>query len=128
MHLFIILPLIAFWGATISLFVMALLYEGLVCFRNRLERQIITNQLVLKTSTIPRSTRKASFHSAIEKGLRSFLHAFSYFFSQILMMVFMLFNGYFCLALVLGRFFGYLIFATILLPKDTDNSSQSCCG
>lgn len=45
---------------------------------------------------------------------RSILHALSYYVSQVLMMVFMAYNGYFCASLVLGRFAGYFFFAVFL--------------
>lgn len=42
------------------------------------------------------------------------MHAFSYYVSQVLMMVFMAYNGYFCASLVLGRFAGYFFFAVFV--------------
>ncbi len=63
--------------------------------------------------------------------LRSALHALSYYISQVLMMVFMAYNGYFCTSLVLGRFAGHLIFSRLLPPSQAPaigDRPQSCCS
>lgn len=61
--------------------------------------------------------------------LRSILHAFSYYSSQVLMMIFMAYNGYFCTSLVLGRFSGYFFFSVFMPEKSTiGDRPKSCCG
>lgn len=61
---------------------------------------------------------------------RSALHALTYYASQVLMMVFMAYNGYFCASLVFGRFLGYLFFSIYApAPKSMiGERPQSCCG
>lgn len=48
--------------------------------------------------------------------------------SQVLMMVFMAYNGYFCTSLVLGRFAGYLFFAIMIPDAVPDGGPKSCCS
>lgn len=76
--------------------------------------------------------------SFMDNVKRSFIHAISYYISQVLMMIFMAYNGYFCVSLVFGRFVGFLLVQQFCQkdPLNTTNDGnslgneivKSCCS
>jgi len=59
--------------------------------------------------------------------LRASLHGFSYYISQVLMMIFMVYNGYMITSLVLGRALGYLVFSLAMPTKQKYRPKPCCC-
>lgn len=108
------------------LFVLAAMHEALIAMRQQTDRAIARRSQTVTTS---------------QNAVRAAMHGASYFAGQVLMMVFMAYNGFFCASLVAGRAVGYFGCA-VLWPaeeprdlfvygsKDTLSSDahRSCCG
>lgn len=78
--------------------------------------------------------KKVSFTDNVK---RAAMHAISYYIGQVLMMIFMVYNGYFCLSLVMGRFTGFLLVQQFSSPPSSQSSAiqedpqivvKSCCS
>lgn len=92
------------------LFILAILFEGLSSARILVDVSMQQNNPVTFT--------------ARQNAIRAGLHGLAYLLSQILMMIFMSYNGYFCASLVLGRSIGFLIFAIILQNPTSLKSTE----
>lgn len=60
--------------------------------------------------------------------IRSSLFAFSNFYSLFLMMIFMTYNAYLCIALVLGAGTGHFWSSVFIPEADIMNRPRSCCN
>ncbi|EDO27532.1 predicted protein [Nematostella vectensis] len=110
-------------GSCIAVFILAVLYEGLKVSREMLKRKYgyvmsvdmdtkvygsNQNQTVTVTETrghIPRS-KICNLHHFIQ----SLLHIVQVTLSYFLMLIFMTYNGWLCIAVALGAGFGYFLF------------------
>lgn len=59
--------------------------------------------------------------------IRSLLFAASNAFSLFIMMIFMLFNGYICIACIAGAFAGHLAFSMAFPEDELGKRPRSCC-
>lgn len=59
--------------------------------------------------------------------MRSGLFALSNGYSLFIMMLFMIYNGYMCLACVAGAFAGHLTFALYMPEEELSKRPRSCC-
>ncbi|XP_075972290.1 high affinity copper uptake protein 1-like [Anticarsia gemmatalis] len=104
------------FGSSVAIFVAAVLYEAFKCFREELTRKpgaaVGDSQLhIAKTeggATGP-TTAKASL---LNTGhvIQTLMHFIQSTLSYMLMLIFMTYNVWLCLALVLGLTFGYFLF------------------
>ncbi|XP_060074714.1 high affinity copper uptake protein 1-like isoform X2 [Ylistrum balloti] len=110
-------------GACVAIFFLAVLYEGLKVLREHLLRKSLTtnryssvtatgNGFSQDTSVIdPSKSKNNSVH--ILSGshfLQTFLHMVQVFVSYCLMLVFMTYNAWLCIAVILGAAAGYFLF------------------
>jgi len=101
----------------IGVFLFALLYEALKFGRQWLAEYVATNQtsrfgdfeaksaLTRRTNTFLGSTPFTFWHL-----LQTFLHMLQTFVSYLLMLIFMTYNGYLCIAVIAGAGLGYFAF------------------
>jgi len=130
-------------GSCIFLFVAALLYEGLKVFREELlvkantalrlqnnpetlptndetgENGAGSDQVIIQTGPTARSKICNRWHA-----LQSFLHIFQVTVSYMLMLVFMTYNVWLCLAVVLGAGAGYFCFGW--RKQSTHDTNEHC--
>ena len=66
--------------------------------------------------------------STTQSLIRSSLFAFSNFYSLFLMMIFMTYNAYLCIALVLGAGTGHFWSSVFIPEADIMNRPRSCCN
>jgi len=93
----------------LALFILAALYEGLKLVREKLiRRELLSRQSsnVLNNRSIPASSRLFSHGHIIQTSL----HMLQITVSYLLMLVFMTYNTWLCLSVVLGAGLGYFIF------------------
>ncbi|KAK7488073.1 hypothetical protein BaRGS_00020664 [Batillaria attramentaria] len=103
----------AFAGACIAVFVLAILYELLKFWREQLQRQYIFRVAHIMREGTPEE--KGQITSAVYRMmsgphlLQTILHAVQIFISYCLMLIFMTYNAYLALCVVLGAAFGYFL-------------------
>ncbi|CAF1046720.1 unnamed protein product [Brachionus calyciflorus] len=90
----------------IILFVMAALYEGLKLLRENLARAEMAKRRSQNSSNKPISARLLSKAHIVQ----SLLHMLQITVSYLLMLVFMTYNSWLCLSVVLGAGLGYFLF------------------
>lgn len=79
------------------------------------------------SSESPPGMRRRPF-TTTQSLIRSALFAFSNFYSLFLMMIFMTYNAYLCIALVMGAGTGHF-WASVFIPEaDPLNRPRSCCN
>ncbi|XP_069119644.1 high affinity copper uptake protein 1-like isoform X2 [Argopecten irradians] len=121
-------------GACVAIFFLAVLYEGLKVLREHLLRKSLTvnkyssvtatgNGFSQDTTAIdPSKTKNNSYNLQEQRTLRNvhmlsgshfiqtFLHMLQVFVSYCLMLVFMTYNAWLCIAVILGAAAGYFLF------------------
>jgi len=102
------------------LFVAAALYEGLKLLRERLIRAEIVRQASKEYQATSTSSK------LLNRGhiIQTFLHMFQVTLSYLLMLVFMTYNTWLCLSVVLGAGVGYFFFGYKRLT--TIDSNEHC--
>nr|XP_015907342.1 high affinity copper uptake protein 1 isoform X2 [Parasteatoda tepidariorum] len=104
-------------ASVIGIFILGMLYEGLKYFREHLFKQYVST---IEFSTVAitaesgkvnqvhkvKRHRMLSYAHAIQTGLHVVQIVVSYF----LMLIFMTYNGWLCIAVVLGSGVGYFVF------------------
>lgn len=110
-------------GACVAVFVLAVLYEGLKFFREYLLRQATVRQNMnsYAVSTVYSAGSKSEM-VAVENptvgkrmlsgshGLQTLLHMVQVFISYCLMLIFMTYNAWLCISIILGAGVGYFLF------------------
>ncbi|KAK7487382.1 hypothetical protein BaRGS_00021344 [Batillaria attramentaria] len=109
--------------ACLVVFVLAVLYEGLKFFREYLLRQATVRQNMNRytVSTVFSSNNKSDMVTVEQPGigrrmltgshgLQTVLHMLQVFISYCLMLIFMTYNVWLCLSIILGAGVGYFIF------------------
>lgn len=76
----------------------------------------------------PVSTNMRRPFTAKQGLIRSALFAFSNFYSLFLMMIFMTYNAYLCIALVMGAGTGHFWSSVFIPEADIMNRPRSCCN
>jgi copper transporter 1 len=125
-------------AAVLMVFVLAFFYENIISLRARYDASLIRNQQAslplqakpscgdcCQCSTPANMTQPFTTTQAL---IRSALFAFSNFYSLFLMMVFMTYNAYLCIALVAGAGSGHFWSSVFLPEADPLNRPRSCCG
>ncbi|XP_073994403.1 high affinity copper uptake protein 1-like isoform X2 [Rhodnius prolixus] len=105
-------------GSMVGIFILALLYEGLKYFReflfwkNYSSLQYRTVQGPAIKSTTEGTNTRVVKPSLLSKHhiLQTFLHIIQVFVSYLLMLIFMTYNVWLCIAVVLGAATGYFLF------------------
>ncbi|KAG5892643.1 hypothetical protein JTB14_025439 [Gonioctena quinquepunctata] len=103
-------------GSMIGIFFMAALYEGLKYFREYLFWKTY-NSLQYRAVTLPDKTTTTEEPQVVQPTmlskmhfLQTFLHMIQMIISYFLMLIFMTYNTWLCLAVVLGAGVGYFLF------------------
>ncbi|XP_072014499.1 high affinity copper uptake protein 1-like [Amphiura filiformis] len=105
-------------GSCIAVFFLAMLYEGLKVLRETLLRRSAVNvrfhsmQMSKESETMLTETHGAGQTKFMSWGhlVQTFLHIIQVTVSYFLMLIFMTYNGWLCICVVLGAGAGYLIF------------------
>ena len=124
--------------AVCLVFLLAFCYEMVISLRARYDAHLIKIQQPPPSAGIKSScgdccqcASPANMHrpfSAQQGLIRSALFAFSNFYSLFLMMLFMTYNAYLCLALVAGAGAGHF-WSSIFIPEaDILSRPRSCCN
>lgn len=108
----------AWVGTCLAIFIMAMLYEGLKVLRETLLRRSIVNvryqstELSKDSKTVLTETHGAGEPRLWSWGhvLQTFLHMIQVTVSYFLMLIFMTYNVYLCIPVVVGAGFGYFAF------------------
>ncbi|XP_078739137.1 high affinity copper uptake protein 1 [Lampetra fluviatilis] len=106
-------------GSCLAVFLLAAAYEGLKIFRESLLRQ---SQVHVRYSSMPlpgqHGTTVMETHKTVGQRmcslphlLQSALHVLQVVLSYFLMLIFMTYNGYLCVAVALGAGAGYFLFS-----------------
>lgn len=138
--------------AVIIVFSLAFLYENVINLRSRYDTYLMSQASEMNTlndnqktasnasddccsslpvkdfteSSAPTSMRRQ--FTTTQSLIRSSLFAFSNFYSLFLMMIFMTYNAYLCIALVMGAGTGHF-WSSIFIPEaDILNRPRSCCN
>ena len=132
--------------AVIIVFLLAFLYETVINLRARydafLMRQAATGTPAESTETFtaksapscgdccecPAPVNMRRNFTTSQSLIRSALFAFSNFYSLFLMMIFMTYNAYLCIALVLGAGTGHFWSSVFIPEADILNRPRSCCN
>lgn len=102
--------LAAFISSSIGLFFIAILFEAIRYFRDYLDKkETLTNKNRKKAGQPLKSVRE--YLLSVNHIVQSFLHALQISIGYWFMLIFMQFNFWLCLAIVLGAVFGYYLFA-----------------
>lgn len=138
--------------AVIIVFSLAFLYENVINLRSRYDSYLMSQASEMNTlndnqktasnasddccSSLPvKDFTKSSASTSMRRQftttqslIRSSLFAFSNFYSLFLMMIFMTYNAYLCIALVMGAGTGHF-WSSIFIPEaDILNRPRSCCN
>ncbi|XP_041482074.1 high affinity copper uptake protein 1-like isoform X2 [Lytechinus variegatus] len=105
-------------GSCIAVFFMAMFYEGLKVGRELLLRRSVVNvryhsqQISKGSETFLTETHSAGEARILSWGhvIQTLLHIVQVTLSYFLMLIFMTYNGYLCIAVVLGAGTGYFVF------------------
>lgn len=101
-------------GSMIGIFILALLYEGLKYWREHLFRKAIATLQYCANLQKGNATEdnKASHMNmlSLDHGLQTLLHVLQMIVSYFLMLIFMTYNVWLCIAVVLGAGVGYFLF------------------
>lgn len=105
-------------GACIAVFALAILYEGLKVFREvLLQKAMLTgNKYAMSNAsssqdTMVISNKNVGLHMmTCSHFMQTVLHMVQVFFSYCLMLVFMTYNVWLCLSVILGAGIGYFLF------------------
>ncbi|CAB3221757.1 unnamed protein product [Arctia plantaginis] len=103
------------FGSAVAIFVAAVLYEGFKCMREELAKKraaLGDSQLNIAKNeghTLQHTTVKPSMLSC-GHAIQTLMHMIQSTLSYVLMLIFMTYNVWLCLALVLGLTFGYFLF------------------
>ena len=138
--------------AVITIFLLAFLYETVINLRARYdaflmrqastdggENKSIANPQCCSSSAKPVSScgdccqcpapiNMRRHLSTTQSLIRSALFAFSNFYSLFLMMIFMTYNAYLCISLVLGAGTGHFWSSVFIPEADILNRPRSCCN
>ncbi|EDV27589.1 expressed hypothetical protein [Trichoplax adhaerens] len=105
----------------VGIFFLAWLYEGLKVFRERWFYNSIQYDRSRKISKITESFSGRCFGDHI---LQTILHVIQIVLSYFLMLIFMTYNGYLCIAVAAGSGFGYLTFGW--LRRTFQDTTEHC--
>ncbi|XP_041368360.1 high affinity copper uptake protein 1-like [Gigantopelta aegis] len=111
-------------GACVVIFILGALYEGLKYMRENLLHRANQKRRYISSISLPSGTSGSSKDAMILEPnesvsskmlnyshfLQTFLHMLQVFVSYCLMLVFMTYNAWLCLAVILGAGAGYFIF------------------
>nr|CUU99188.1 hypothetical transcript [Hymenolepis microstoma] len=137
-------------GACVGIFLLAIIYEAMKGFRDRLLVQNLSSFRILNRTNAairnnsaesPGSSEPVNFENpvvplvqrhefvwrsycSLEHILQTFLHGVQLFISYLLMLVFMTYNVYACVALLLGSCLGYFLF---FRRRFVVMGEQECC-
>lgn len=112
---------VAFLVSLVLVFALCFAYEGLIAYRARYDASL-NDAAVFPVAS--KAKPQATFPQQL---VRSSLFAASNAYSLFIMMVFMLFNGYMCIACVAGAFAGHLTFAVCMPEEELGKRPRSCC-
>lgn len=112
------------------LFIGAMLFEFLQSQKHQMDQSLLeSNKIAFGHNPF------AQKYTVSQNMQRALIHGFSYFMGQALMMIFMLYNGFFCVSLVSGRAMGYFLsemYANDCVYDISVTSSErvknSCCS
>ncbi len=124
--------------AVTMVFLLAFFYENVINLRAKYDYLIIAKvnsngtpaaaSCATGCCPCPSPSKMNRSFTLTESLIRSSLFAFSNFYSLFLMMVFMTYNAYLCIALVLGAGTGHF-WSSIFIPEsDPSNRPRSCCN
>ncbi len=126
--------------AVIMVFLLAFFYENVINLRAQYDAKIIAASTAHSEDSVgkgccaadccpcPSQSKMNRPFTLSESLVRSSLFAFSNFYSLFLMMIFMTYNAYLCIALVLGAGTGHF-WSSIFIPEsDPTNRPRSCCN
>ena len=136
--------------AVMTVFALAFLYETVINLRARYDASLMRQASVASEAKLNANSRGCcSAGIALTSGdccecpapsnmrrpfttgqsfIRSALFAFSNFYSLFLMMIFMTYNAYLCIALVLGAGTGHFWSSVFIPEADIMNRPRSCCN
>jgi solute carrier family 31 (copper transporter), member 1 len=136
--------------AVISVFFLAFFYENVINLRARYDVSLMrkASTTTSNNNNDNKTTESAQCCSTEANGscncaapanmirpfttsqafVRSSLFAFSNFYSLFLMMIFMTYNAYLCIALVLGAGTGHFWSSVFIPESDILNRPRSCCN
>ncbi|KAG7171496.1 High affinity copper uptake protein 1-like 2, partial [Homarus americanus] len=101
-------------GSMVGIFILAMLYEGLKYWREHLFRKAIAGmQYCANVQKATGGEENKTVHMNMispEHGVQTFLHMLQMIVSYFLMLIFMTYNVWLCLATVLGAGVGYFLF------------------
>lgn len=123
--------------AIFMVFALAFFYETIVNLRARYDASLLARNSpdvpTVTSQCCSASSNKLSINTprsftTTQALIRSVLFAFSNFYSLFLMMIFMTYNAYLCIALVLGAGTGHF-WASVFIPEaDPLHRPRSCCN
>ncbi len=141
--------------AVIMVFALAFLYETVINMRARYDASLMrkaseSSGVNIKTNAnagsccspsapptaassgdcyeCPASSNMRRPFTTMQSIIRSALFAFSNFYSLFLMMIFMTYNAYLCIALVMGAGTGHFWSSVFIPEADILNRPRSCCN
>lgn len=127
--------------AVIMVFLLAFFYENVINLRARYDAGIIAaaaarsqaagtgdNCCASECCPCPSQSRMNRPFTLSESIIRSSLFAFSNFYSLFLMMIFMTYNAYLCIALVMGAGAGHFWSSVFIPESDPTKRPRSCCN
>ncbi|XP_050686050.1 high affinity copper uptake protein 1-like isoform X2 [Eriocheir sinensis] len=101
-------------GSMIGIFILAMLYEGLKYWREHLFRKSIAAMQYcasVEKGSINEQPKPSQMNMlSMDHGIQTLLHVLQMIVSYFLMLIFMTYNGWLCIATVLGAGFGYFLF------------------
>ncbi|XP_042864370.1 high affinity copper uptake protein 1-like isoform X2 [Penaeus japonicus] len=101
-------------GSMVGIFILAMLYEGLKYFREHLFRQAIASMQycanVDKNNIAEENKQMRMSMLSKDHTIQTLMHMLQMIVSYLLMLIFMTYNVWLCLACVLGAGFGYFLF------------------
>ncbi|KAL3871971.1 hypothetical protein ACJMK2_039943 [Sinanodonta woodiana] len=105
-------------GACIAMFILGALYEGLKVFREYLLQRALTSSYTIgfhssssQDAIVAAGNKTVGTHMLSKSHfIQTCLHTVQVFISYCLMLVFMTYNAWLCLSIILGAGFGYFIF------------------
>lgn len=126
--------------AVIVVFALAFFYENVINLRARYDASIIAASTASPSNDAnkcgslgdccpcPSPAKMTRPFTLTQSLIRSGLFAFSNFYSLFLMMIFMTYNAYLCIALVMGAGVGHF-WSSIFIPEaDPLKRPRSCCN
>lgn len=101
----------AFIGSAFGLFFLALLHEGIRYYREHLDYSLVKNKFDIQQGEKPQIKTNMEYIFSKSHIIQSLLHPLQIAIGYWLMLIFMQFNFWLILSILLGATFGYLLCA-----------------